>query len=242
MRRRLHDRLLYIVCSQNWEAIGSHYWIKQCIELLLVTAIGHTPIKMSHESSILPSVTSVVVHGDKQKKEEFQTYTQQESWWNLLETVEVKEEVVDMDLSVSQTEAGSQEEKTPASRAETITKMINKHYEFIEVSRNVSTDQFLVAASQLCHMDTNLAEQVWLALFPRLWAILEEEQRSFLTGEILPFLTSGSHIVQKDCHPSAINTFVEALCRCNPPIQLAPYVFINSILYTTEELIIYVFL
>ncbi|XP_049825027.1 transcription-associated protein 1 isoform X2 [Aethina tumida] len=222
MRRRLHDRLLYIVCSQNWEAIGSHYWIKQCIELLLVTAIGHTPIKMSHESSILPSVTSVVVHGDKQKKEEFQTYTQQESWWNLLETVEVKEEVVDMDLSVSQTEAGSQEEKTPASRAETITKMINKHYEFIEVSRNVSTNQFLVAASQLCHMDTNLAEQVWLALFPRLWAILEEEQRSFLTGEILPFLTSGSHIVQKDCHPSAINTFVEALCRCNPPVQLAP--------------------
>lgn len=38
MRRRLHDRLLYITCSQNWEAIGPHYWIKQCIELLLVTA------------------------------------------------------------------------------------------------------------------------------------------------------------------------------------------------------------
>lgn len=38
MRKRLHDRLLYIVCSQNWDAIGSHYWIKQAIELLLVTA------------------------------------------------------------------------------------------------------------------------------------------------------------------------------------------------------------
>lgn len=38
MRRRLHDRLLYITCSQNWEQIGPHYWIKQCIELLLVTA------------------------------------------------------------------------------------------------------------------------------------------------------------------------------------------------------------
>lgn len=38
MKRRLHDRMMYIVCSQNWEAMGPHYWIKQCIELLVVTA------------------------------------------------------------------------------------------------------------------------------------------------------------------------------------------------------------
>jgi transformation/transcription domain-associated protein len=38
MKRRLHDRLMYITCSQNWEAMGPHYWIKQCIELLVVTA------------------------------------------------------------------------------------------------------------------------------------------------------------------------------------------------------------
>lgn len=40
--------------------------------------------------------------------------------------------------------------------------------------------------------------------------------------EILPFITSGTHIIQKDCYPSAINTFVEALSRCSPPIQIAP--------------------
>lgn len=38
IRRRLHDRLMYIVSSQNWEPMGQHYWIKQCIELILVTA------------------------------------------------------------------------------------------------------------------------------------------------------------------------------------------------------------
>lgn len=37
VRRRVFDRLLYIICSQNWEHIGQHYWIKQCLELLLVT-------------------------------------------------------------------------------------------------------------------------------------------------------------------------------------------------------------
>ena len=30
---RLFDRLLYIMCSQNWEHCGVHYWIKQCIEV-----------------------------------------------------------------------------------------------------------------------------------------------------------------------------------------------------------------
>lgn len=40
MRRRLYDRLLYIICSQNWEAIGQHYWIKQAIELCLVSTIS----------------------------------------------------------------------------------------------------------------------------------------------------------------------------------------------------------
>ena len=33
IRHRLYDRLLYIVCSQNWESMGTHFWIKQCIEV-----------------------------------------------------------------------------------------------------------------------------------------------------------------------------------------------------------------
>ncbi|CAJ0925866.1 unnamed protein product, partial [Ranitomeya imitator] len=31
MKRRVYDRLLYLTCSQNWEAMGNHFWIKQCI-------------------------------------------------------------------------------------------------------------------------------------------------------------------------------------------------------------------
>lgn len=34
---RLPERLLYIVSSQNWEPMLTHYWIKQCIELILAT-------------------------------------------------------------------------------------------------------------------------------------------------------------------------------------------------------------
>ncbi len=72
MRRRLHDRLMYIVCSQNWEAMGAFYWIRQCIELLLTTASTQSQLKHSTVEgtlnqvkttpvdSLLPSVTSVI--------------------------------------------------------------------------------------------------------------------------------------------------------------------------------------
>lgn len=38
MRRRLFDRLMYITSSQNWESMGQHFWLKQCIELIVITA------------------------------------------------------------------------------------------------------------------------------------------------------------------------------------------------------------
>lgn len=43
MKRRVFERLLYICCSQNWEAMGSHFWIKQCIEVLTKEALCSTP-------------------------------------------------------------------------------------------------------------------------------------------------------------------------------------------------------
>lgn len=40
IRRRLYDRLMYIICSQSWDAMGTHYWIKQCVELILATTVS----------------------------------------------------------------------------------------------------------------------------------------------------------------------------------------------------------
>lgn len=184
MRRRLHDRLLYITCSQNWEAIGPHYWIKQCIELLLVTATEGMPIKMSHESSILPNIAAVV---DPKIKQEFLIVKQENP---IFETEEIREDVLDMDLS--NVDSNPSLEEKLLNRSETITKLITKHYEFIEVSKNVTTDQFLIATAQLCHMDTALAEQVWLQLFPKLWDILDEQQRSVST---FFFISSKLHFI-----------------------------------------------
>lgn len=39
-----------------------------------------------------------------------------------------------------------------------------------------------------------------------------------------PFLCSGSHQAQRDCQPSALNCFVEAMSQCVPPIPIRPCV------------------
>lgn len=54
-----------------------------------------------------------------------------------------------------------------------------------------------------------------------------------LSGELIPFLCSGSHVYQKDCQPSAIHTFTEALSISVPPISVRPCVLKVRVLTKT---------
>lgn len=60
IRKRLYDRLMYITCEQNWETIGSHYWISQCIELLLSVSDQDASLKSPNVFAKLPLPTSFV--------------------------------------------------------------------------------------------------------------------------------------------------------------------------------------
>ena len=37
VQKRIFDRLLYIVCSQNWEQCAGYFWIKHCLEVKSIT-------------------------------------------------------------------------------------------------------------------------------------------------------------------------------------------------------------
>jgi len=220
MRRRLHDRLLYIVCSQNWEAILAHYWIKQCLELILVTSVPGTPIQTVPATALLPSVTSVVASADATERETFTVGNIKEEPEELLDVfaMNVKEDDIDMDLS----NVPNDPLTSTGTNKTGLATLINRQMKFLECGREMTSAQFLEAVAQLAHMDTSLAENLWLELFPRIWKVLGERQQQALSVELVPFLCSGAHVIQKDCQPSAINTFAEALSLCNPPIRIKP--------------------
>lgn len=128
-----------------------------------------------------------------------------------------------MEMNVDNNMARREESERPVeNRNALLCKLLNRQADFLDSSRKVKTEQFLIASSQLCHMDTLLAESIWLSVFPKLWSILDEGQQQALDREFIAFLSSGTHVIQKDCHPSSINTFVEALAQCQPPVYIPP--------------------
>lgn len=161
---------------------------------------------------------------ESDEKKNFVIYTSlQNDPTETFDSIEDKEDAFDMDMSVDSNISRHEESERPvANRQAALAKLISRQAEFLEASRKVRTEQLLVATAQLCHMDTQLAERVWLDVFPRLWSILDHGQQQSLDREIVPFLSSGTHIIQKDCHPSALHTFVEALSHCDPPVYIPP--------------------
>lgn len=65
VKTSIYDRLLYIICSQNWENMGSHFWIKQCIDVsgkvfsvLQIGCHSFLPTPKQHNHPHYPSILS----------------------------------------------------------------------------------------------------------------------------------------------------------------------------------------
>ncbi|XP_023247442.1 transformation/transcription domain-associated protein [Copidosoma floridanum] len=228
MRRKLYDRLLYIVCSQAWHEMGPHYWIKQCIELLLVTANSTSQVQLSNQELLMPSINSLInmVEGDEYKNYLEYSLIKEEPM-ELLDLDDVKDAIMDVDGSAGmkmEVDAPIVTEETGPGKQATFAQLIANQAEFLEQCKQIRTKQLLNASAQLCHMDTGLAERVWLDLFPQLWGILDEIQQNALIKETASFVSSGTHVIQKDCHPSALATFLEALSHCSVTVPIKPAV------------------
>ncbi|KAJ3607999.1 hypothetical protein NHX12_025050, partial [Muraenolepis orangiensis] len=227
MKRRVYERLLYICCSQNWEAMGSHFWIKQCTELLLAVCERNTFVGTSCQGSMLPSITNVIDLADSHDRAAFAMATHVKQEPRERENSETKEEDVEIDIELApgdQTAIPKTKEQAERDAGNQLHMLTNRHDKFLDSLREVKTGALLNALVQLCHISTPLAEKTWVQLFPRLWKILSDRQQHTLSGEMSPFLCSGSHQAQRDCQPSALNCFVEAMSQCVPPIPIRPCV------------------
>lgn len=229
MRKRLFDRLLYISCSQNWEHMQSHYWIKQCIELLLSVAVVNQNIQSSSQMNLLPSVCSVINMADSQERAAFSTILKMKEETMDVESVDGNKDEEEIDIALNSvpnedTTPKDSHKRESQEMKQSLPGLVWKQSLFLENLREVKTTVFLNALSQLCHNSTELAHTIWLHLFPRIWKTLSEKQQQVLAGELAPFTASGSHTVQKDCQPSAMHTFLESISLCVPPIPIRPVV------------------
>ncbi|KAG8181859.1 hypothetical protein JTE90_023597, partial [Oedothorax gibbosus] len=217
IRRKLYERVLYIGCSQNWDLIGPHFWIKQAIELVLVTATDGAAVQSATPATMLPAITAVVEHADPKDRATFamSSLVVKESSPDVV-SVEPKEE--DMEIDLNPGEAASKDATKVSLQA-----LLKKQAKLQEILHQVSTSQLLGCTSQLCHLDTPLAAKLWVTLFPRLWKIFSDKQQTNLSSELVHFISSGIHLGQMDCHPDATGIWTEGMMLCSPAIPIKPF-------------------
>ncbi|XP_025029317.1 transformation/transcription domain-associated protein, partial [Python bivittatus] len=180
MKRRVYERLLYITCSQNWEAMGNHFWIKQCIELLLAVCERNTTIGTSCQGATLPSITNVINLADSHDRAAFAMVTHVKQEPRERENSESKEEDVEIDIELApgdQTSTPKTKELSEKDIGNQLHMLTNRHDKFLDSLREVKTGALLSAFVQLCHISTPLAEKTWIQLFSRLWKILSDRQQ-----------------------------------------------------------------
>ncbi|CAL8112353.1 unnamed protein product [Orchesella dallaii] len=100
-----------------------------------------------------------------------------------------------------------------------------KDDEFTRILETFNVVKMVVKPTiKLCHVDSQLAESVWISLLPKLWQELSPQRSLSLANEVPHFLMSGCHNLQQLSVSSALATFFEALCQCSPAIPLPPSV------------------
>ena len=62
-----------------------------------------------------------------------------------------------------------------------LSKLSSKLSQFLSELKSVKSGQYLLSLAQLCYVDTKLAYEVWVRLFPRLWGCLSDQQRQVRT-------------------------------------------------------------
>ncbi|XP_065177696.1 transformation/transcription domain-associated protein-like isoform X2 [Sycon ciliatum] len=244
---RLYERLFYILCTQDWSAMGSHFWIKQCVELVLSTAhkdkfavlvsdalklpaAGMSNVFVPSGCRITPLGSPLVKHDTAMDTEDKKPATVQSRKSTKTLSVPPAQDVpraaakqdhgeVPMD-----TDGGSSQDPSSTVCVESLESLVDKHAVFIDNMKQLKSQALLVPMTHLCHASTELARRTWLELMPDVWSALSDEQRGVLSSEVGSFLASGSHTSQTDAHPSVLQVFMEAFSKCRPPISIPPQI------------------
>lgn len=83
-----------------------------------------------------------------------------------------------LEMEINSVDAKPSEELLQTSNKKTLSDLLARQLKIMEGLQDTKTINFLIAAAHLCHMDTSLAERVWLDIFPNAWKILSENQQN----------------------------------------------------------------
>ncbi|WVR08546.1 hypothetical protein IAU60_005601 [Kwoniella sp. DSM 27419] len=92
----------------------------------------------------------------------------------------------------------------------------------LELAKNASVGDIIGPTRNLIHVNNDLAHHIWVAIFPMCWASLTRAQQTAFTPYIVKLLSKEYLRKQVEMRPNVVQTFLDGILGCKPPITLPP--------------------
>ncbi|KHJ31953.1 putative fat domain-containing protein [Erysiphe necator] len=102
--------------------------------------------------------------------------------------------------------------------------LINSHERFLLEIEDIRARDIIDPLTQLQHLDSDVAHQIWVALFPIFWSATSKDERGELERGMVTLLTKDYHSRQIDRRYNVIQTLLEGATRAWPEFKIPPHV------------------
>jgi transformation/transcription domain-associated protein len=102
--------------------------------------------------------------------------------------------------------------------------LMASHKRFVSELGDIKVRDIVEPLSQLQHLDSNTAHEIWVALFPLYWAATPKDERSDLERGMVALLTKDYHSRQVDKRPNVIQSLMDGAAKAWPECKIPPHV------------------
>ncbi|KAH8882770.1 hypothetical protein GQ53DRAFT_847315 [Thozetella sp. PMI_491] len=102
--------------------------------------------------------------------------------------------------------------------------LMANHRRFVGELGDVKVRDIIEPLTQLQHVDSNVAHELWVILFPMYWAATVREERSELERGMVTLLTKDYHARQIDKRPNVVQSLLAGAARSWPECKIPPHV------------------
>lgn len=102
--------------------------------------------------------------------------------------------------------------------------MMLNHRRFHAELNDVKVRDVIEPLSQLQHLDSSMAHELWVALFPLYWSATPRDERAELERGMVSLLTKDYHSRQVDKRPNVVQSLLEGAAKSWPECKIPPHV------------------
>ncbi|GAP87643.2 putative FAT domain-containing protein [Rosellinia necatrix] len=103
-------------------------------------------------------------------------------------------------------------------------KFMANHRRFVAELGEVKLRDVIDPIAQLQHVDSNLAHELWVALFPMFWAATAREEKTDVEKGLVILLSKDYHSRQMDRRPNVVQTLLMGAAKSWPECKIPPHI------------------